>query len=83
MAAYLQSDVANVQCPLVWQADTDIIRYGRFAITRLDYRKESYTKVSVCGLGCEFSDMRIERGTSQRENISMRLPGIMVATVAQ
>lgn len=28
---------------------------------RLDYRKERFSKVSVCGVECEFNDMRIER----------------------
>ncbi len=27
---------------------------------RLDYRKDTFSKVSVCGVECEFSDMRIE-----------------------
>ena len=27
---------------------------------RLDYGKESFEKVSVCGIECEFSDMRID-----------------------
>lgn len=30
---------------------------------RLDYRKEKFQKVSVCGIPCDFSDMRIDRGT--------------------
>ena len=30
---------------------------------RLDYRTEHFQKVSVCGIRCEFSDMRIERCT--------------------
>ncbi|MDE6054867.1 MAG: hypothetical protein K2G55_14165 [Lachnospiraceae bacterium] len=32
---------------------------------RLDYRTEHFQKVSVCGIRCEFSDMRIERSTVQ------------------
>lgn len=27
---------------------------------RLDYRKEKFSKVSVCGVECEFNDMRIK-----------------------
>ena len=30
---------------------------------RLDYRKEIFSKVSVCGVECEFNDMRIERSS--------------------
>ena len=30
---------------------------------RLDYRKETFSKVSVCGVECEFNDMRIERSS--------------------
>ncbi|MDE5597389.1 MAG: hypothetical protein K2J04_06115 [Lachnospiraceae bacterium] len=30
---------------------------------RLDYSKEKFTKVRVCGVECEFSDMRIDRST--------------------
>lgn len=30
---------------------------------RLDYSKESFQKVRVCGIECEFSDMRIDRNT--------------------
>ena len=30
---------------------------------RLDYRKERYEKVRVCGIECEFNDMRIDRST--------------------
>ena len=32
-------------------------------MARLDYGKESFEKVSVCGIECEFSDMRIDRNT--------------------
>lgn len=32
-------------------------------MARLDYRKETFSKVSVCGIPCEFSDMRIDRST--------------------
>lgn len=30
---------------------------------RLDYKKESFLKVKVCGIECEFNDMRIDRDT--------------------
>lgn len=30
---------------------------------RLDYRKERFSKVRVCGVECEFNDMRIERSS--------------------
>lgn len=30
---------------------------------RLDYRKETFIRVSVCGIECEFNDMRIERSS--------------------
>ena len=34
---------------------------------RLDYRKEKFQKVSVCGILCDFSDMRIDRRTVPKE----------------
>ena len=34
---------------------------------RLDYRKEKFQKVSVCGILCDFSDMRIDRSTVPKE----------------
>ena len=30
---------------------------------RLDYNTELFQKVSVCGIPCEFNDMRIDRST--------------------
>ena len=33
------------------------------AVRRLDYKNEAFSKVSVCGMLCEFSDMRIDRNT--------------------
>ncbi len=30
---------------------------------QLDYNKEKITKVRVCGIECDFSDMRIDRST--------------------
>lgn len=32
-------------------------------MARWDYSKETFSKVSVCGILCEFSDMRIDRNT--------------------
>jgi hypothetical protein len=34
---------------------------------RLDYRKEKFQKVSVCGIPCDFSEMRIDRSTVPKE----------------
>ncbi len=34
---------------------------------RLDYRTEKFQKVSVCGISCDFSDMRIDRSTVPKE----------------
>ena len=34
---------------------------------RLDYRKEKFQKVSVCGILCDFSDMRIDRSTVPKD----------------
>lgn len=30
---------------------------------RADYNKESFTRVQVCGIECDFSDMRIDKST--------------------
>ena len=32
-------------------------------LMQLDYRQEKFTKVRVCGIVCDFSDMRIDRST--------------------
>lgn len=32
-------------------------------MTRLDYGKVNFSKVSVCGIECEFSGVRIDRNT--------------------
>ena len=32
-------------------------------MVRSDYRTEKFQKVSVCGIVCDFSDMRIDRST--------------------
>lgn len=34
---------------------------------RLDYRTEKFQKVSVCGIPCDFSDMRTDRSTVPKE----------------
>lgn len=34
---------------------------------RLDYRTEKFQKVSVCGIPCDFSDVRIDRSTVPTE----------------
>ena len=34
---------------------------------RLDYRTETFEKVSVCGISCDFSDMRIDRSIVPKE----------------
>ena len=33
----------------------------------LDYRTEEFQKVSVCGIVCDFSDMRIDKSTVLKE----------------
>ncbi len=33
----------------------------------IDYRTERFQKVSVCGIPCDFSDMRIDRSTVPKE----------------
>lgn len=30
---------------------------------RADYNKETFTRVRICGIECDFSDMRIDRST--------------------
>ncbi len=30
---------------------------------RADYNRETFTRVQVCGIECDFSDMRIDRST--------------------
>lgn len=34
---------------------------------RLDYKKEKFQKVSVCGIPCDFSDVRIDRSTVPKD----------------
>lgn len=30
---------------------------------RVDYNKEKFTRVMICGIECDFSDIRIDRNT--------------------
>lgn len=34
-----------------------------YVMARLKYDEERFSKVQVCGIECEFSDMRIDRGS--------------------
>ncbi len=38
---------------------------------RLDYRQEKFIKVRVCGIVCDFSDIRIDRSTVPGGEISV------------
>lgn len=42
---------------------------------RLDYRREKFQKVSVCGIPCDFSDMRIDRSTVSAERYQYEVAG--------
>ena len=42
---------------------------------RLDYRTEKFQKVSVCGIPCDFSDMRIDRRTVPEERYQYEVAG--------
>lgn len=54
------------------------------AVVRLDYKNEAFSKISVCGIQCEFSDVRIDRNTvPEGENTSIRLPETMTAAVSR
>lgn len=44
---------------------------------RLDYGKETFSKINVCGVECEFNDMRIKHAVYRRKDISMRLQGMI------
>lgn len=44
-------------------------------MTRLDYRKENFSQVSVCGILCEFSDMRIDRNTVPKSKYQYEVAG--------
>lgn len=48
---------------------------------RYDYRTEHFQKVSVCGIRCEFSDIRIDRSTVPEEKYQYEVAGIMTAAV--
>ena len=42
---------------------------------RLDYRTEKFVKVSVCGILCEFNDMRIDRDTIPKGKYQYEVAG--------
>lgn len=42
---------------------------------RLDYRTEKFQKVSVCGIPCDFSDVRIDRSTVPTERYQYEVAG--------
>ena len=42
---------------------------------RLDYSKEKFTKVRVCGIECDFSDMRIDRSTVPKKKYQYEVAG--------
>ena len=42
---------------------------------RLDYRNETFSKVSVCGVECGFNDMRIERSSVPEEKYLYEVAG--------
>lgn len=42
---------------------------------RLDYSKEKFTKVRVCGIECNFSDMRIDRSTVPKKKYQYEVAG--------
>lgn len=42
---------------------------------RLDYRTEKFQKVSVCGIPCDFSDMRIDHNTVPEERYQYEVAG--------
>lgn len=43
---------------------------------RLDYGRD-FQKINVYGVECEFNDMRIKHAVRRREDIGMRLQGMM------
>ena len=45
------------------------------AVVRLDYKNEVFSKVSVCGISCEFSDMRIDRSTVPKGKYQYEVAG--------
>jgi hypothetical protein len=44
-------------------------------MTRLDYKKETFEKVMVCGIECEFNDMRIEHSSVPKEKYHYEVAG--------
>lgn len=42
---------------------------------RLDYRTEKFQRVSVCGIPCDFNDMRIDRSTVPEERYQYEVAG--------
>ena len=44
-------------------------------MARLDYRKESFRKVSVCGIECGFNDMRIDPNTVPKGKYQYEVAG--------
>ena len=42
---------------------------------RADYRTEQFAKVSVCGVPCRFSDMRIDRSTIPERKYQYEVAG--------
>lgn len=41
----------------------------------IDYRTERFQQVSVCGIPCDFSDMRIDRSTVPKERYQCEIAG--------
>ena len=44
-------------------------------MARLDYSKEYFSKVSVCGTLCDFNDMRIDRSTVPNDRYQYEVAG--------
>lgn len=44
-------------------------------MARLDYRKETFEKVSVCSIECEFNDIRIDRNTVPKGKYQYEVAG--------
>lgn len=42
---------------------------------RIDYNKEKFTKVRVCGIECDFSDMRIDRSSVPNKRYQYEVAG--------
>lgn len=52
-------------------------------MVRLDYRKETFSKVSVCGILCEFNDMSIDRSTVPKGKYLYEVLVMMKAAVSR